>query len=285
MINSEIITNKQNQERLLLIQYAARECFNLAEKVNYWIWIFCFISAILVFVPDSVPAIIKDGVPLLLDILAFIFSFRFISKLQSAAKLRNYFDSEVLELNRDSFTASDKQDLNQIALSISRINPQKATKSIHNTGSDIPPGVRNWYEFKAGVEGLASQYECQCQNVWWNKEMVKRKLIITPIIFITLLVFYILIFVLCKTNLLSVFVCSIGILIKIIERFIEHYRYHVISIQIETIRKHIETQLSTKNIEELQLLINQRRNIPVLEINFVHRKKAKTLSSTYKDIT
>jgi len=242
-------------------------------------------SAILVFVPNTVPAIIKDGVPILFDIVAFILSFVFFNKLQSAAKLRNYFDSEVLGINTDSFSASEKQDLNQLALRISHKDPQKTTQSIQNTGRDIPPGVRNWYEFKAEFEGSASQYECQCQNVWWNKEMVKRRLIIMPIVFLIIIVLFILTFVFLKVNILSIVVCSIGILLKTTERFIEHYKYHVISIQIETIRNLIETQLTENNIEKLQSLINERRNIPVLEINFVHRKKAKELSSTYDDIT
>ena len=79
---------------------------------------------------------------------------------------------------------------------------------------------------------------------------------------------------------------QVGILIlKIIERVIEHYNYHVISIKIETIQKHIENKLTTDNIKKLQLLINERRNIPVLEINFIHRKKAKELSDLYRNIS
>ena len=61
-----------------------------------------------------------------------------------------------------------------------------------------------------------------------------------------------------------------------------NYHYHVISIKIETIQNYAERELTIEVIKELQELINKRREIPVLEINIIHKIKAKQYSSSYE---
>ena len=114
MINSEIINNRQNEEQYLKIQYAARRLFNEAEKINYLSWIFCLLSALMIFVPDNTIKIISIGIPILLDIFALISNFIFTNKLQSAANLRNYFDAEVLVINEDEYTQLEKQKIREL---------------------------------------------------------------------------------------------------------------------------------------------------------------------------
>lgn len=143
MINNIIINNRQNEDQYLKIQYAARNCFNAAEKVNYLSWAFCLLSAVMVFVPDSNTKYITVGIPVLLDIAAFISAFIFNDRLKNAANLRNYFDSQVLMINEDNYTDTDKHKLKELALNIYQKNQSEADIYIHNTGRDNPPGVRN----------------------------------------------------------------------------------------------------------------------------------------------
>ena len=49
MINSQIISNRQNEDLLLKIQYASRSYFNSAEKINYVSWGLCIASAVMIF--------------------------------------------------------------------------------------------------------------------------------------------------------------------------------------------------------------------------------------------
>lgn len=285
MINSNIINNRQNQDLCLKIQYAARKYFNAAEKINYLSWGFCILAALMFFIPDSTAKFITIGFPVLLEIATFVTTFIFNYKLKNAAKLRNYFDSYVLMIKEDEYSTSEKQRLKELAFNIYQNNQTEAQIIIHNTGHDNPPGVHDWYEFKSNIEGLNSQYECQRQNIWWNKKMVKNRLICSPLIIILLLVLFILMFVFLKPDIWNVIACFLGVVIKIIERIIEHYKYHVISIKIETIHEHIENQLTTDNIEKLQNLINKRRSIPVLEINLAHKKRANKYSDSYEQIS
>ena len=114
--------------------------------------------------------------------------------------------------------------------------------------------------------------------------MVHSRLIWFSIIFTALITVFVLAYYLFQFDAWSIIVCSIGIIVKIVERILEHYKYHVTSIKIETIQNHIENQLTTDSIMKLQDLINKRRSIPVLEVNFIHRKKANKYSKSYEEI-
>ena len=56
MINSNDIQERQNSEFALKVQYAARMCFNSAEKYNHLTWIACLVSAFSVFFPSGMSA-------------------------------------------------------------------------------------------------------------------------------------------------------------------------------------------------------------------------------------
>lgn len=283
MINNQIINNRQNENLLLKIQYASRRYFNSAEKVNYVSWLLCIVSAIMVFIPDSASKVISLGIPALLEVFAFITAYIFNNKLKKAASLRNYFDSYVLMISEDSYTDICKQKLREIALTAYNKHKKEADIHIHNTGRDKPPGVRNWYEFKNTVADLQAQFECQKQNIWWDKKMVKNRMIILPIILFILISLFIAMFVLFKSDALSIIVCAIGIIMKIAERIIKHYSYHKTSIKIDAIQSHAERELTAETVKELQELIDERREIPVLEINIIHKLKAKRYSSSYEE--
>ena len=285
MINNQIINNRQNEDLLLKIQYASRRYFNSAEIVNYVSWLLCIVSAVMIFIPDSAPELIEKGIPVLLDVFAFITVYIFNSKLKNAASLRNYFDSYVLMICEDNYTDVRKQELREIALNTYNRHKKEADISIQKTGRDKPPGVKDWYEFKNPVDDLQAQFACQKQNIWWNKKMVKNRMIILPIILFILISFFVAMFVLFKPDAPSIIVCAIGIILKVIERIIEHYFYHKISIKIEAIQNHAERELTVETVKELQELINERRKIPVLEINIIHKLKAKQYSSSYEETT
>lgn len=99
-MNSNIIQERQNDEALLKIQYAARVSFNSAEKFHHFAWIACIVSAFSVFLPSSWPMYIINGIPCIADIFAFLFSIITSQKVNLASTLRKYFDSYVLDIPR-----------------------------------------------------------------------------------------------------------------------------------------------------------------------------------------
>lgn len=97
MINSNDIQERQNSEFALKVQYAARMCFNSAEKYNHLTWIACLVSAFSVFFPSGWPMYIINGIPGVADAMALVFGRITSQKVSQASMLRKYFDSYVLE--------------------------------------------------------------------------------------------------------------------------------------------------------------------------------------------
>ena len=205
--------------------------------------------------------------------------------LKNAADLRAFFDAQVLMINAETYSEIDKRRLLELSEYIFEKKRAEAEESFRNTGEKIPPGVRNWYVFKNPVDGLEAQFECQRQNIWWNKKMVRKRQAVLFVVSLLMIALFIISLINFSSSRLSIISCYAGIALKLIERGIEHKNYYDASLKIEAIQEHIESHLTMDGIQKLQNLINERRRIPVLEINLMHKKNAKKLSSTYRSIS
>lgn len=281
-MNSNEIQKRQNEELLLKVQYAARVCFNSAEKYNHFAWIACLVSTFSVFLPNSWPMYIINGIPCVADIFAFVFSLITSSQVNWASKLRKFFDSYVLNIQLKQFSETELRDIRERTEKKYMRNPINATIQMTNTGNDSPPGVRDWYVFSNFFDGIHAQFECQRQNTWWNSQMVTVRIITT--VFMLIIVGCIFLFLLQNNSILNVLLCSAGILIKICERVIENWKYFRISRLIDGSQQTIEVHPTTEGIEKLQNLIDKRRSINVLELGWLHNKLANKLSKIYKKI-
>ena len=282
MMNSNVIQERQNEETSLKVQYAARMCFNSAEKYNHLAWIACLISAFSFFLPNSWPVYIINGIPGIADIFAFVFSVITAYQVNCASTLRKYFDSYVLNIQLNQFSETELREIREKAEKIYLRNPNKATIQMANTGNDSPPGVRNWYVFSKFYDGINAQFECQRQNTWWNSKMVTVRIIATVLMLI--LVGGIFLVFLMHNSILNILLCSAGILIKMCERVIENWRYFHISHQIEGSQQTLESHPTEEGIEKLQNLIDERRSINVLELGWFHNKFANRFSKLYENI-
>lgn len=281
-MNSNIIQERQNDEDLLKVQFAARVSFNSAEKFNHFAWIACIVSAFSIFLPSGWPMCIINGIPFIADIFAFLFSIVTSWKVKQASTLRKYFDSYVLDIQLNQFSETELRKIREQTEKIYLKSPINATIQISNTGNDSPPGVRNWYTFSKFYDGLDAQFECQRQNTWWNSKMFTIRIIVSSfLLFVGGSIFFAL---LLSNDVLNNLLCSAGILIKIFERFIENCRYICISRQIDGSQQTVEVHPTKEGIEKLQSLIDARRSINVLELGWFHNKLANKLSKLYKKI-
>lgn len=279
------INQKQTNPFFLKCQFAAKYYFNKAERFNYLVWLCCILSAITIFIPDTTNYIVI-GFPLLLDLIAFVLEIFFEKSVSTGAKLRNFFDANVLDINASQYSESDIRDIKDIIEKTSAKYPVECSTQITHTGNDSPPGVLNWYEFSHDFSDEDVQYECQRQNCWWNEELSKRRLCCLAIAFLMLVLF---IFIICKyfhlsDSLLRIVFCS-GIILKIVERIIQHYNCHKILLKIQGACELVEKSKSPENIQSLQKMIEKRREIPVLEINGIHKKLAAKLTQHYRKIS
>lgn len=281
MISSDEIQSRQNGEKLLKIQYTAREYYNFAENLNHFAWLLCLLSAFSIFLPDNCPEIISYGIPFAADIAAFFLVLLVNHKVKTAANLRSYFDSYVLDISTNQFTKIEIRKLREIAKKEYSKNPQKAVVQISNTGKDSPPGVHEWYVFAEPCIGIMAQFECQRQNSWWNSKMLRKRLVATICTFVIIVIAFLLL--LDNSDVIVVFLCSAGIIGRIVERLIENCKYIYLSVLIDGAQQNIEAHPTNEGINHLQTLIDKRRGINVLELNWFHKKNANRLSKLYED--
>lgn len=279
------IKRTQNNDFFLKCQYAAKFYFNRAEHLNYYVWIFCLLSAMTVFIPGSNNWLII-GVPLALDIIGSVFEYHFEKSVATASKLRNYFDANVLDINKSQYSENDIRKIKDIIERTVTKHSEDCRMQISHTGNDNPPGVLNWYEFSHKFSDDEVQYECQRQNCWWNKELSKRRILSFIILFIITIC---IIVIGCRylnftDNIIRIFLCS-SVVLKIAERVFQHSACHRIFLKIQGASELLEKSKTIENIEALQLMIEKRREIPVLEVNAIHKRFAKKLSDHYKKIS
>lgn len=282
-MNSDEIQKKQNEDKYLKVQYAARVCYNSAETCNHLAWIACLVSAFSIFFPDSWPIYIVNGIPFIADIFAVILMYITSHQVKWASKFRRYFDSYVLNINSSQFKETDRREIQERVEKICLKNPKDATIQMSNTGRDSPPGVRNWYEFTKFYDGVDSQIECQRQNTWWNKKMFRKRFLVTVCASILIIVVFLLFTI--NNNIVTVILCSTGLIIKTAERLLENVKYIRISNLIEGAQLAVEAHPTKESVERLQELIDERRSINVLELNLFHRKYANILSNIYEKST
>lgn len=281
-MNSNTIQERQNDEALLKIQYAARSKFNSAERFNRFAWIACIISEFSMFLPSGWPVYILNGIPFVADFLAFIFSAITLNQVGWASRLRKYFDAYVLNIQLDQFSETELREIREETEKIYLRNSSDAAVQMASTGNDSPPGVRDWYTFSRFYDGIDAQFECQRQNTWWNSKMVKVRIIATSIfIFLVVGIFF---FFLLNNNWLNVLLCSIGIIIKSCERVIENWKYLRISHKIDGAQEALEDHPIKEGVVRLQNLIDERRSVNVLEFGWLHNKLANKLSKVYNKL-
>lgn len=152
-----------------------------------------------------------------------------------------------------------------------------------NTGRDNPSGVRNWYEFSQPLSEQYAIYECQKQNCWWNKKIMRERIIRTLIGLLVLIPLAIFFLIEMKAGILLVIFSSGGLIVKCVERFIVNGRYYMLSLKIDGALDVLTNSRSNENIKNLQAKIDMRRAMPVLERNRIHKRHAKEYSELYHE--
>lgn len=282
-MSSKEIQVRQNQELQLKIQYAARECYNTAEKLNYWVWGLCILSFVIGFLPNESGSVLLSVGSILCDVLAFLLNIALVKKNSNAAMLRKHFDDCVLKIGCEECSTS--RETFELVEKICAKHPQKFATQIKNGGTDSPPGVKDWYSFSKKYEGSEAQFECQRMNAWWDSKLSQWRLglAITSTVILMGAVFYLA----PIKGIWTIIVCLVGIMLKLIERAREYILYYQLSYKISGVMEIIRLNQppDEKALVVLQDLINQRRSTSVFGVNFVYEKLAKPLTDLYRRIS
>jgi len=285
-MNSNEIEKRQNEDRMLRYQYASRWYFNRAEKFNDLVWVFCIISWLVILLPDIPNAkVLLIAIPFFADAISAILNWRMTVYVSSASSLRKYFDAYVLGINIDQFEAHEVQKLEELLIKAVKYSPEKSKEEMANTGRDNPRGVRNWYEFSQPLSEQDAIYECQKQNSWWNKKISCERIICAVIgllVFIPLAIFLITI---TKVEIFITILSSGAFILKFIERIVTNGRYYMLSLKIDGALDVLTSSRTDENIKKVQAIIDERRAMPVLERNRIHKRRSKEYHELYHDTT
>lgn len=282
MNSQEEICTKQNNPEMLDCQYAARVLFNTAEKCGYFALFFGIVSSLFIFLNEEPLSLL---LPLIVDILILFFTCLRNKFQKQASNIRMYFDSFVLGIKEEDFSEADIRSIRDTAECISLKDSLKHDQQIQNTGRDNPPGVKDWYEFSGEFSGYDAVFECQKQNYWWNKQLCRNRLILSAIAFCL----YVLTFItICWLNRISCFkslICIIGMILSLFEQVCANFNYIKLS---NTMEDYIKLPGIAKNVDQLECLqnkINSRRELPVLEMNWLYKRNNKLWSERYEKIS
>ena len=289
MTLQEIISQRQNSPEMLDCQYAARHYYNSAEKLNFWVVFFSLISECFIFLPNCNEPnyeIISLVIPVILGIVAYTCNFFVEKNISAAATLRNYFDDIVLGFEHKP--KYDKDKLTIIKNLLADISDQDKKNEnyqaqISNNGRCNPPGVKDWYEFSKSYSDSEVIFECQKQNAWWNSELHKKRVINEGILLIGIFIAISLGYFYFRIPLLKIIICSISIICTLADKIISQIKYRQLSIKIDNIVSFLNTETKRKGeIKKLQKLISERRELHVVECNYIHRNNSKRLSEKYE---
>ena len=282
------ISEKQNEPRMLRYQYAARSFYNRAEIQNFFVWIFVLISWALIFIPINE----KNETPLLCiaffsDLIAAFFCSRVLYTVNIASSLRKYFDAYVFGFDLNRFSELEVRGFEELIIKIINTHQKSSRIQMMNTGRDKPPGVLDWYEIPTHLSEQDAIFECQKQNCWWNKKITIKRIAFSGVLIISFFCITIGFFKITNTDLsvLKVALCSAGLVLKAGERIATNIRYYLLGLKIDHALETLEVSKNSKLLLHLQELIENRRTMPVLEINIVHRMLAEKLSVLYKRIS
>jgi len=278
------IAERQNESNMLDCQYAARYYYNIAERINKYVWV-SSIMLVLFSVINFNSSWINIISVFVLDILISILTYLVFYNIKKATTLRAYFDSYVLDINIDKYT--DK-DLRNIKENIFRVVSKKKSnyyKQINNTGLDKPPGVKDWY-YISNINGVGLKYDCQKQNIYWDEKLLYKRLGCCALMIVLIVGAFLLGFkYISLTSIALAILSSAGFIIRCAERLISNIKYIIISIKISGMVCIIDLNISEKNIGILQDEINNKRNIPIMGSNFIHKLRNYKITLTYKAIS
>lgn len=180
-----MISEKQNEERQLQRLAAQRQLYSSAKKIFGWqIFLSGLVTVILaillIFNPSLKGFVITWGIVITLIDIFWLTNWQ-KSLRDSAARIQEIFDCDVLELSWHDLKAGKKPDPELI---------KEQSDKYAKLATKMPP-ITDWYAKSVGdLPVHIGRIACQRSNVWWDANQRRRfaNYIISIIIFIVIFV-------------------------------------------------------------------------------------------------
>ena len=283
----ERIMKRQNETDMLGYQFSSRRYFNTAEKCYSMAIIFSVISLLLAIpeLNNSIVVMLFIITASIFDVVSWVLLFFAGQSVKYGALLRNYFDNYVLGFKTTGYSERTIRKIKDLTNKCVKKHKKEYEIQTSHTSRDDPPGVKDWYEFSTDYSDADVVFECQRQNQWWTTKLLLRRIAIFFILLVCIIVVAIIVLHYSQIGVLKILVCFIGLVITFIDIIIESIRCVIITLEIEGSIKILEASKNLAQLELLQAMIEKRRELPVVEINLIHKRKSRVFSEEYEQLS
>lgn len=281
------ISSKQNEEEISSLQYAARNYYNLASRLNLIVWFFCIVNVITAKLPFEFFIQIKTPVIFILLVLTAILQIFTDKQIKIASGMRMCADYKIFDFPKSKeYNGFSELKLKELAAKIICKDPSKALLKFKSTGDSINRGVKNWYvDINPELPQEKAILLCQKQNIWWDKRITSFYNNIIKIAFaifvLSLVATY---FDRSIKELITFFFSLAFLVIKIIMEYNRLKQYNNQMERLEGIWETKPITISADYLLAIQNCIDKRRQMHVIPPDLIHKIKTKKLHEESKYI-
>lgn len=270
------IYDKQNEEEMLKIQFAAKYYYSLAATLSLHAFFLTLISEILNIVAgDNIYLLIIYIIVCVLVELFIMMSGKYRIK---AAKIRNIFDDKLFDFNKHEYSQEIKRYVKKTCIN----HKKQAQLLMNNTGKDNPPGVKDWYCRRKACNKNEMIFLCQQENLMFDKEMYKY-FVIMSIILIGLYAVSLIISYMYIGFSISMIVSIIPITHYISNKCKGFIKIRDLHMKLEGTMEVTKNNIETCNLITIQDNIEKRRTLDIDIPNIIHRIKSKKIHEETED--
>lgn len=268
--------DKQNEDQFIELLFLQRRSYNEAGNWNRSLWGIAILSAV---IGSNSMFNLSDTLRLFVTSIMVLFAWiahnQLKKKIMLGAYTKELFDQSLYGQTIKSSNWEVKPDeIREMAHRLRLKHSKDFNVSFANSGEDKPRGLRDWYTSSTKENRNESIFECQRENIWWDKKIATNYKVVIGLLALIVTVGFLL------TNYnkslldvgLSIF-ANVSLVLKLIDDWLIQMKFSNHHIKIEELIEHIseKTKPSVKDLEKMQERILIRRKMRYLPFDFLHK--------------
>lgn len=274
---------KQNEEKMLMIQFFAKRKFNFAEITNEVSWVFVAINVALALIPTAKQCLAEYFVAIaaMATILSAVMQRLTNRFTKIAAAARQLFDYELFGFAKPPrYGEYTEEKIKLYASKEKHRNNKRYITQISHSGIDKEHGVKDWYIIDDLWDNDKAVFECQKQNKLFDRGLtfwVEWSLIITISIPIAIAVV-----LNWNSSLGAVIKGFLSVISVVIKLFGTIHK----TVELHKIMGLAEERFNNPNYsaDSRQEVIDRRRQLSFIVPNFLHRILSKRIHENINDL-
>lgn len=282
------INIKQNEENIKLLLFSQKFIYEEVKNLKYITWGLAIISLLSgIFLNEYliIKVIVGGGV-----FFISLFLDNWIKKKgELAAATQEVADRTLYGFSIESsdLNGIKEEQIYEEAKNRKDLDERKYMLIINNSGTDTPPGVKDWYDdINDNIPKLEAILKCQKQNIYWDKSLIGiyRKFLYVCI-FVLIIIGIALSWNRAIKDIVSTLITGLPILKIIIYEVFNSHKYINYSKEVDASISSIKDgdSINIKQLKNLQIKIYERRKSGFNVPDYFHHKYTKLLHKKYKN--